>query len=130
MSEAEDKKIVLIAIFDNEMRHTLAKAFQEDECPFKFKVATTIDEAAQALSQNIIHAIVMTRTEALSGDNGLNGLVATQSKLPPTVTIIKKGDDYPNYCYPPYENNDWVTTPFSLPELYVRISGVIKRANK
>jgi hypothetical protein len=58
----------------------------------------------------------MTKLAAL--DDGMNGLIATQKQLPPTVTLIQPGDDYPDYLYTPSAFHDWCTLLFSLDELF------------
>ncbi len=126
----DDKQLVIFALFDHEMQKVLIDAFQQYGCPFDYQVVSSIKEAAKVLSEHRVHAIVMTQVEALLGDDGANGLIISQSNLPPTVTLIRPGDDYPYYLYRPYKNNDWVTLPFDLEELYVRINGVTTRASK
>ena len=126
----ETKNFILIVLPDDDMKKVMLDAFQEYGCPFSYEIVSTIAEARKIISQNQVHAIVMTKSVALLGDDGTNGLMASPSDLPSTITLIQQGDGYPDYLYPPYKNNDWVTVPFDLQEFYNRVSGVIRRANK
>jgi len=126
----EDKKFVLIVIFDDETRNVLTDAFQEHDCPFANEMASTIKDALEVISQKVVHAIVMTKIEALSGDNGANGLISYQKDLPPTITLINPGDGYPDYLYDQKATNDWVTVPFDIHELYQRVLSIIQKTNK
>jgi DNA-binding response OmpR family regulator len=125
-----NKESILIIHPDEEMRSIMLEAFKEHGCPFSYEIAATVDEAQKILSQKMVHAIVMTKSVALSGDNGTNGLVTSQIDLPPTITLIQPGDGFPDYLYLADKIHDWVTVPFDLQELYNRVSRVIRRANK
>lgn len=117
-------------LLPDDMKQVMLDAFQEYGCPFSYEIVSTVAEARKILSQNLVHAIVMTKSLALLGDDGKNGIMTSPSDLPPTITLIQPREGYPDYLYSQHKNNDWVTTPFDLQELYNRISGVIRRANK
>jgi len=123
------KNFILIVLPDD-MKKVMLDTFQEFGCPFSYEIVSTVVEARKILSQNLVQAIIMTKSVALLGDDGTNGLMASPSDLPPTITLIQQGDGYPDYLYSPYKNNDWVTVPFDLQEFYNRVSTVIRRANK
>jgi hypothetical protein len=122
----ETKNFVLFVLPDD-MKKVMLDAFQEYGCPFSHEIVSTVVEAQQILSQTLVHTIVMTTPLALLGDNGTNGIMISLSNLPPTVTLIDREDGYPDYLYHSHNNNDWVTIPFDLEEIYNRISDVIKR---
>jgi len=126
----ETKNFILIVLPDDDMKKVILDAFQEYGCPFSYEIVPTVAEARKIMSQNQVHAIVMTKSVALFGDDGTNGLMASPSDLPPTITLIHPGDGYPDYLYSQHKNNDWVTVPFDLQEFYNRVSDVISRANK
>lgn len=126
----ENKQFILIILPDEEMRNIMLEAFQEYGCPFSYEFVSSVDEARKKLSQRMVHVIIMTKSAALSGDNGTNGLLTAQIDLPPTITLIQPGDGYPDYLYHSGKIHDWVTVPFELQELYNRVSDVIGRANK
>jgi DNA-binding response OmpR family regulator len=117
-------------LLPDDMKQVMLDAFQEYGCPFSYEIVTTVAEARKILTQNLVHAIVMTRSLALLGDDGTNGLMTLPSGLPPTITLIQPGDGYPDYLYSQHKNNDWVTMPFDLQELYIHVSNIIHRANK
>jgi len=129
MAETEGNKFVLIVLFDSEERRILTDALHENDCPFTYEITSSIKETLDVLSQNVVHVIVMTKLEAIFGDDGNNGLITHQKNLPPTVTLIRNGD-FPEYLYNQNAINDWVTMPFSLEELYGRVYGVIRRAGE
>jgi DNA-binding response OmpR family regulator len=127
MTEAEN---FILIVLPDDMKKVMLDAFQEYGCPFSYEIVSTVVEARKILSQNSVHAIIMTKSVALLGDDGTDGLMTTQSDLPPTITLIQQGDGYPDYLYHSHKNNDWVTVPFDLQELYIRVSSVIDRENK
>ena len=124
-----DKRTVLIVIPDDNLRNELSEALQENGCPFSYEVVSNTNEAQNILSQWIVQAIIMTRSVALLGDDGTNGIITSQLELPPTVTLLQQGDGYPDYLYIPGAFHDWCTIPFDLQELYKRLFGVMKRSN-
>jgi DNA-binding response OmpR family regulator len=124
-----DKRIVLIVIPDDNLRNELSEALQENGCPFSYEVVSNTNEAQNILSQGIVQAIIMTKSVALLGDDGTNGIITSQLELPPTVTLLQQGDGYPDYLYIPGAFHDWCTIPFDLQELYKRLFGVMKRSN-
>jgi DNA-binding response OmpR family regulator len=124
-----DKRIVLIVIPDDNLRNELSEALQENGCPFSYEVVSNTNEAQNILSQGIVQAIIMTKSVALLGDDGTNGIITSQLELPPTVTLLQQGDGYPDYLYMPGAFHDWCTIPFDLQELYKRLFGVMKRSN-
>ena len=117
-------------LLPDDMKQVMLDVFQENGCPFSYEIVRTIAEARKILTQNLVHAIVMTKSLAVLGDDGTNGLITSPSGLPPTITLIQPGDGYPDYLYSQHKNNDWVTMPFDLQELSIRVSSVIHRANK
>ena len=126
-----DQPFVLVVIPEDEMRNLLTDAFQEYGCPFAYTVVSTVRAAQEVLRQNHVQAILMTKSAALAGDESTDGLITLYAKeLPPAVTVLQKEDGYPEYLYLPDATHDWMTVPFDLQELYTRISGVIRRANK
>jgi DNA-binding response OmpR family regulator len=122
-----DKPFILIVLPDENMRKVLMEAFQEHGCPFHYEVVSTAREAHDLLSQRKIDAVIMTKSIALSGDDGTNGLITFQEKLPPTVTLIEARDGYPVYLYNALRVNAWITVPFDLQELYNRVFSVVDR---
>ena len=124
-----DKRILLIVIPDDNLRNELSEALQENGCPFSYEVVSNTNEAQNILSQGIVQAIIMTKSVALLGDDGTNGIITSQLELPPTVTLLQQGDGYPEYLYIPGAFHDWCTIPFDLQELYKRLFGVMKRSN-
>jgi DNA-binding NtrC family response regulator len=124
-----DKRIVLIVIPDDNLRNELSEALQENGCPFSYEVVSNTNEAQNILSQGIVQAIIMTKSVALLGDDGTNGIITSQLELPPTVTLLQQGDGYPDYLYMPGAFHDWCTIPFDLQELYKQLFGVMKRSN-
>lgn len=92
--------IILILIPEDDLRNVLAEALQDYECPYSYEIVSTIQESRKILSKGIVRAIIMTKSVALSCDDGINGLITTQSELPPTVTLIQPKDSYPDYLYP------------------------------
>lgn len=126
----DDKQFLLIVLPDKEIRKIMLDAIQEYGCPFSYEVVTAVDEARKRLAQKTIHAIVMTKSAALYGDDGTNGIVTSQVDLPATITILQKGDGYPEYLYSQNAIHDWITTPFDLQEFYNRIKTAIRRTNQ
>jgi DNA-binding response OmpR family regulator len=124
------KDFILFALPDEDFRNVITDALKEHGCPFSFEIVTTAREAQNILLQGNVQAIVMTKSIALSGDDGTNGLIMSQVKLPPTITLLNKEDGYPDYLYIPEAFHDWCTMPFDLEELYTRISTVIKRSQR
>ena len=126
----ENKQFVLIILPEEQMRNGMWEAFQEYGSPFSYEIVATIGEAQKILSQKLIHAIIMTKSVALTGDSGTNGPITSQIDLPPTITLIQPRDGFPDYLYLADKIHDWVTVPFDLQELYNRVSDVIQRATK
>ena len=124
-----DKRIVLIVIPDDNLRNELSEALQENGCPFSYEVVSSTNKAQNILSQGIVQAIIMTKSVALLGDDGTNGIITSQLELHPTVTLLQQEDGYPDYLYIPGAFHDWCTIPFDLQELYKRVFGVMKRSN-
>jgi hypothetical protein len=124
-----DKRILLIVIPDDNLRNELSEALQENGCPFSYEVVSNTNEAQNILSQGIVQAIIMTKSVALLGDDGTNGIITSQLELPPTVTLLQQGDGYPEYLYIPGAFHDWCTIPIDLQELYKQLFGVMKRLN-
>jgi len=124
-----DRQIILIVIPQESMRNVLVEALREYECPYPYEIVSTTREAHEVLSKRIVQAIIMTASAALSGDDGQNGLIATQTELPPTVTLIEDGT-FPDYLYIPGAFNDWCTVPFSLDELFTRLTYLLERTNR
>ena len=118
----------ILFVLPDDMKTVLIEAFQEHGCPFSYEVISTSEEARKIISQKKIHAIIMTKSIALSGDDGTNELINFQAELPPTITILQIGDGYPDYLYTALNKNDWITVPFDLQELYNRIFDVIIRS--
>jgi DNA-binding response OmpR family regulator len=125
-----DKQFILIVIPDESMRKVLLEAFQDHGCPFHYEIVPTAQEARKLLSQRKIQAVIMTKSIALSGDEGTDRLISSQAGLPPTITILQQGDGYPNYLYNTLKINDWITVPFELQEFYNRVFSVISRAKE
>ena len=123
-----DKQFILIVIPDENMRKVLLEAFQDPGCPFHHEIISTTQEARNLLLQRNFQVVVMTKSIALSDDEGTNGLITSQAGLPPTITIVQQGDGYPDYLYNALKVNDWITVPFGLQEFYNRIFSVISRA--
>ena len=124
------KQIVLFIVPDEQLRSTLTDALQQYENPYPHKVVTNYQEAQSILENEIVCCIVMTKTVALAGEDDETGLIATQSGLPPTITLLRHGDGYPDYLYRPNEFHDWCTMPFSLDELYDRLKRLLERARR
>ena len=125
-----NKQIVLFVIPDEQLRQALAVALQQYGNPYPYEVVATNQEARSLLERGGVRCIVMTKAAALAGDDGKTGLVVTQSGLPPTITLLQREDGFPDYLYTPNEFHDWCTIPFSLDELYGRLSRLLERANR
>jgi len=123
-----EEQIILIVIPEENIRTVLVEALHDYECPFSYEIVSTTQESRNILSKGIVQAIIMTKSAALAGDDGMNGLMKTQIELPPTITLIQDG--FPDYLYIPGAFNDWCTMPFSLDELFSRLSFLLKRADK
>jgi len=123
-------QIILFIIPDEQIRSALATALQRYENPYSYKVVATNQEARSILANRNVRCIVMTKAVALTGDDGKTDLMAAQSGLPPTITLLQRGDGFPDYLYKSDEFHDWCTMPFGLDELYDRLSRLLKRANQ
>ncbi len=124
-----DNQKVLLVIPEENIRNVLAEALHAYESAFSCEIVSTVQEARDLLSTGSVQAIIMTKSAALSGDDGMNGLMTLQADLPPTITLIQDGD-FPDYLYAADTFNDWCTMPFSLDELFSRLSALLERANK
>jgi uncharacterized damage-inducible protein DinB len=123
-----DKPFILVVLPDENMRKILMEAFQDHGCPFRYEIVAMAREAHDLLLQRNFDAIIMTKSIAISGDDGKNGLITSQLGLLPTITMIQHGDGYPDYLYSVLSINDWITVPFDLQEFYNRIFNTINRA--
>ena len=124
------KQIVLFIVPDEQLRSTLTDTLQQYENPYPYKVVANKQDIQSVLENEMVCCIVMPKAVALAGEDGKEGLIATQSGLPPTITLLRHGDGYPDYLYRPNEFHDSCTIPFGLDELYDRLKRLLERASQ
>ena len=128
MQAATKRAPILFAISDQDMRSILNQALEKYDSPYPYIFVAGITEAVSVLREQTVRCLVMTLDMALAGADGMSGLIKLFPKLPPTVTLLNRGDGFPNYLYETHSFHDWCTFPFSLDELYERVARVVSRA--
>lgn len=123
---------VLFAMGDEAMRQFIAHNLEKEPIDYPFDTVATLPEARNWLEHYTPICIIMTATVALGDIVNSNGLIADLPQQTPTVSLIQRTREFPNYpdyLYISGAFHDYCMIPFSWEELRARVQFIVDRAN-